>query len=279
MPNRGRRPLTRDDRACSERCGRWGEQAEFHQVSVFDPALDEKGPFDGTLSRYVLHHVIDPAAFVARQTALLRPGGMMVLSDHITDPDPVRARHHEAIERGPRSDPHLQPDRWSTGGLARQRRARPDRATWKSHSYLILTSGSTAELRRKSKDSVRASFSPDRRFAASGPRLSPTVRSGLIVIRCIVQGVKPAVTALMDEGRQSGFGCHPLSMSCGGANPSAERRTCDRSRDAVFANHSPAGSPRCLGTRVSSSGCLASMFWARRIFPQIVIDPAIAQGS
>ena len=34
--------------------------------------LDDLAPFDGALSRYVVHHVIDPLAFVARQVHLLR---------------------------------------------------------------------------------------------------------------------------------------------------------------------------------------------------------------
>jgi SAM-dependent methyltransferase len=47
----------------------------------------------------VLHHVVDPAAFLARQAALLRPGGVLVLCDHATDPDPARADEHNQIER------------------------------------------------------------------------------------------------------------------------------------------------------------------------------------
>ena len=57
------------------------------------------GPFDATISRYVLHHVADPAAFVRRQVELIRPGGLVVLSDHTTDPDPTLADRHNAIER------------------------------------------------------------------------------------------------------------------------------------------------------------------------------------
>jgi SAM-dependent methyltransferase len=81
-----------------KRCGNWGDQAEFHRISVFDSALDSLAPFDGTISRYVLHHVNDALAFVTRQSALLRPAGTLVLSDHVTDPDPDRARHHQAME-------------------------------------------------------------------------------------------------------------------------------------------------------------------------------------
>ena len=46
----------------------------FLQVSVFDRSLDPLGPFDAAVSRYVLHHVIDPAAFVARQVGAASPG-------------------------------------------------------------------------------------------------------------------------------------------------------------------------------------------------------------
>jgi SAM-dependent methyltransferase len=82
-----------------KRCAPYDSRAAFFHVSVFDPAVDPLGPFDAALSRYVLHHVVDPAAFLARQVDLLRPGGVLVVSDHLTDPDPEPARHHEALER------------------------------------------------------------------------------------------------------------------------------------------------------------------------------------
>src|SRR5262245_24313756 len=86
------------DRA-RRRCASFGDRAMFLQVSVFDPSLESRGPFDGAISRYVMHHVLDPAAFVARQVELLRPGGVLVVCDHLTDPDPRRADHHERLER------------------------------------------------------------------------------------------------------------------------------------------------------------------------------------
>ena len=78
------------------RCAPFGDRARFLQGSIFGPELG--GPFDAAVSRYVLHHVADPAAFVARQVELLKPGGVLVLSDHTTDPDPAAARWHGAIE-------------------------------------------------------------------------------------------------------------------------------------------------------------------------------------
>jgi len=81
------------------RCQPWSDRSEFHQLSLFDAALDGLAPFDGALSRYVVHHVVQPLAFVARQVQLLRPGGTLVINDHLTDPDPARAQRHKAIER------------------------------------------------------------------------------------------------------------------------------------------------------------------------------------
>ena len=80
------------------RCAAHGEKARFTQVSVYDQSLDGIGPFDAALSRYVLHHVEDPLRFVERQVELLRSGGVLIVNDHITDPDPSVAAHHAAIE-------------------------------------------------------------------------------------------------------------------------------------------------------------------------------------
>ena len=82
-----------------KRFAEWLDAAEFHQVSLFDVLLENHAPFDGAISRYVLHHVIDQMAFIARQASLLRPGGILVLCDHVTDPDHKKAADHEAIER------------------------------------------------------------------------------------------------------------------------------------------------------------------------------------
>jgi SAM-dependent methyltransferase len=82
----------------ARRCASYGERARFSRTSVFDSALT--GPFDAAVSRYVLHHMTDPLAFVRRQVDLLRPGGVLVLCDHTTDPDAAAARNHQDVERG-----------------------------------------------------------------------------------------------------------------------------------------------------------------------------------
>jgi SAM-dependent methyltransferase len=79
------------------RCGRFGDRAQFERRSLYDPIPG--GPFDASISRYVLHHVDDPSAFLRRQVDLLRPRGLLVVSDHVTDPDASKAEEHNAIER------------------------------------------------------------------------------------------------------------------------------------------------------------------------------------
>lgn len=80
-----------------KRCAAFGERARFRQASVFDPTME--GRYDALISRSVLHHVIVPSAFIRRQVELLRDGGVLVLSDHTSDPDPALGQRHDAIER------------------------------------------------------------------------------------------------------------------------------------------------------------------------------------
>jgi SAM-dependent methyltransferase len=87
------------DRA-RKRCAAFGENVRFFQTSVYDQELDSLGLFDAALSRYVLHHVEDPRRFLERQIELLHSGGVLVVNDHITDPDPAVAAHHAALEIG-----------------------------------------------------------------------------------------------------------------------------------------------------------------------------------
>jgi SAM-dependent methyltransferase len=84
-------------RRAEARCARFGARARFEQRSLFD--LDPGAAFDAALSRNVLHHVEDPAAFVARQASLVRPGGIVLAFDLTADPDPVGQAWAHAIER------------------------------------------------------------------------------------------------------------------------------------------------------------------------------------
>jgi 2-polyprenyl-3-methyl-5-hydroxy-6-metoxy-1,4-benzoquinol methylase len=73
----------------------FGDRAVFERGSIFDVA----GPFDAAVSRFVIHHMQDATAFIRHQATLLRPGGVLVASDHTTDPDENNARWHQEIER------------------------------------------------------------------------------------------------------------------------------------------------------------------------------------
>lgn len=79
------------------RCAEHGDRARFERRAV-DSTL-APASFDAAISRYVLHHVADPARFLADQVAAVRPGGVLVLGDHTTAVDPEHAEAHAAIER------------------------------------------------------------------------------------------------------------------------------------------------------------------------------------
>jgi SAM-dependent methyltransferase len=83
-------------RRARERCARFGDRASFEQVAL---SAAQTGPFDAAVSRFVMHHVEDPLAFLRAQTSRVRPGGVVVVSDHVTDPDPEAALWHRQIER------------------------------------------------------------------------------------------------------------------------------------------------------------------------------------
>lgn len=80
------------------RCARFGDRARFFQGSLLQ--LPRSGlAFDAAISRFVIHHVLDPLAFVRAQTGHVRPGGAVIASDHTSDPDPEKAIWHQKIER------------------------------------------------------------------------------------------------------------------------------------------------------------------------------------
>jgi ubiquinone/menaquinone biosynthesis C-methylase UbiE len=94
------------------RCARFGARATFEQGSVFE--LRVPAAFDAAVSRFVLHHVRDPVAFLRAQAALVRPGGVVVACDHVTDPDGQAEAWHNGIERA-RDKTHVA--NLSTGSL------------------------------------------------------------------------------------------------------------------------------------------------------------------
>jgi 2-polyprenyl-3-methyl-5-hydroxy-6-metoxy-1,4-benzoquinol methylase len=51
----------------------------FHQADIHD--FNEKGQYDIVFSRYLLSHLHNPAAVIARLVDALKPGGMLVVED------------------------------------------------------------------------------------------------------------------------------------------------------------------------------------------------------
>ena len=79
------------------RCARFGDRASFQQGSVLE--LPDDARFGAAVSRYVFHHVLDPAELVQAQVSHLEPGGVLIACDHTTDPAPAQAEAHQAIEK------------------------------------------------------------------------------------------------------------------------------------------------------------------------------------
>jgi SAM-dependent methyltransferase len=170
------------------RCEAFEDRARFAHTSVFTDDLT--GPFDAAVSRYVLHHVADPLAFVRRQVELLRPGGMLVVSDHTTDPDPEGARHHQELERA-RDRTHTQ--NLTPGGLvdlllrAGVRGIRLVEEAFTLDFDEWFDRGTPAD----SKDRVRARLLSGPRSFSFRPTLLPDGAVRLDCWRSIVRGIKP----------------------------------------------------------------------------------------
>jgi SAM-dependent methyltransferase len=57
------------------------------------------GAYDGAIARFALHHVPVPARLVEELARVVRPGGAVVLADHLLDEDPEAAAWSAEIER------------------------------------------------------------------------------------------------------------------------------------------------------------------------------------
>ncbi len=55
--------------------------------------------FDGAVTRFSLHHIPRPGRVVAELARVVRPGGAVVVADHVTAADADVAAWHEEIER------------------------------------------------------------------------------------------------------------------------------------------------------------------------------------
>lgn len=80
------------------RCARFGRRGGLVQGALDDVLSGERGSFDAAVTRLVLHHVPDPYAFIRSMASAVRPGGAVVLADHVADPDPALAAWHRRVE-------------------------------------------------------------------------------------------------------------------------------------------------------------------------------------
>jgi SAM-dependent methyltransferase len=55
--------------------------------------------FDGAVTRFSLHHIPIPGRVVSELRRVVRPGGAVVLADHVTSADADEAAFHQEIER------------------------------------------------------------------------------------------------------------------------------------------------------------------------------------
>jgi SAM-dependent methyltransferase len=59
----------------------------------------EDASFDGAITRFSLHHIPAPGRVLEEMARVVRPGGWVVVSDHVTDEDREASAWHEEIER------------------------------------------------------------------------------------------------------------------------------------------------------------------------------------
>jgi len=55
--------------------------------------------FDGAVTRFSLHHIPAPVRVLEEMRRVVRPGGLVVVADHVTDDDGAAAAWHGEIER------------------------------------------------------------------------------------------------------------------------------------------------------------------------------------
>jgi SAM-dependent methyltransferase len=57
------------------------------------------GAVDGAVTRFSLHHIPVPGRCVAEMARVVRPGGLVLIADHVTTTDGASAAWHQEIER------------------------------------------------------------------------------------------------------------------------------------------------------------------------------------
>lgn len=79
--------------------GREGAANAVFSVGDVTALPFEPASFDGAVTRFSLHHIPAPGRVVAELARVVRPGGAVVLADHVTSEDADVAAWHQEIER------------------------------------------------------------------------------------------------------------------------------------------------------------------------------------
>lgn len=169
------------------RCARFGERARFERGPV--DALPADAAFDAAVSRLVIHHVKDPLSFLGAQVSRVRPGGVVVASDHAADPDPARARWHHDIEMA-RDLTHTR--NLSSGELADlfARAGLEGVSLSEEPATLDFDEWFDRGSPSRPKDEVRAMLLSGR-SRAFDPEPRPDGRIAIQVVRTLVRGLRP----------------------------------------------------------------------------------------
>ena len=76
---------------------------------------DPDGTYDGALTRFTIHHVPLPQRLVDELARVVKPGGVVVLADHVADDEPAARAWAQEIER------LRDPSHWASLTLAQLR--------------------------------------------------------------------------------------------------------------------------------------------------------------
>jgi SAM-dependent methyltransferase len=55
--------------------------------------------FDGAITRFSLHHIPGPVRVLEEMLRVVKPGGLVIVADHVTDDNGAAAAWHEEVER------------------------------------------------------------------------------------------------------------------------------------------------------------------------------------
>jgi SAM-dependent methyltransferase len=86
------------EKAAAEAAATGVGNIEFSLGDVTALSFDDAS-FDGAVNRFSLHHIPAPQRVLEEMARVVRPGGWVVVADHLTDADADAAAWHEEIER------------------------------------------------------------------------------------------------------------------------------------------------------------------------------------